>query len=80
MSPYEVSHAGGSVEHFNDEAGAVWMKRLTEHYRRSVWINPQPERNWGHVSSLSMVRHLMENRMFGLTLSGLDEMAKELSR
>ncbi len=80
MSPYEVSHAGGSVEHFNDEAGQVWMQRLTGHYRRSAWINPAPERNWAHVSSLSMIRHLMENRMFGLTLSGLDEMAKELSR
>ena len=80
MSPYEVSHAGGSVEHFNDEAGAVWLQRLTGHYRRSAWINPQPANNWGHVSSLSMIRHLMENRMFGLTLSGLDDMAKELSR
>ncbi len=80
MSPYEVSHPGGSVEHFNDEAGVVWMKRLTDHFRRSAWINPQPERNWGHVSSLSMIRHLMENRMFGLTLAGLDEMAKELNR
>ena len=80
MSPYEVSHAGGSVEHFNDEAGAVWLQRLTGHYRRSAWINPQPEANWAHVSSLAMIRHLMENRMFGLTLSGLDEMAKELSR
>ena len=80
MSPYEVSHAGGSVEHYNDEAGAVWLQRLTGHYRRSAWINPQPANNWGHVSSLSMIRHLMENRMFGLTLSGLDDMAKELSR
>lgn len=80
MSPYEVSHAGGSVEHFNDEAGAVWLQRLTSHYRRSAWINPQPQANWAHTSSLSMIRHLMENRMFGLTLSGLDEMAKELSR
>ncbi len=80
MSPYEVTHPGGSVEHFNDEAGQVWMKRLTEHYRRSAWINPQPQRNWDHVSSLSMLRHLMEGRMFPLTLSGLDDMTKELSR
>ncbi len=80
MSPYEVTHPGGSVEHFNDEAGQVWMKRLTEHYRRSAWINPQPQRNWDHVSSLSMLRHLMEDRMFPLTLSGLDDMTKELSR
>ena len=80
MSPYEVTHPGGSVEHFNDEAGQVWLKRLSEHYRRSVWINPQPRANWDHVSSLSMVKYLMEGRMFPLTLSGLDEMTKELSR
>jgi uncharacterized protein with von Willebrand factor type A (vWA) domain len=80
MSPYEITHAGGSVEHYNDEAGQVWLQRLSEHYRRSAWINPQPRRNWDHVSSLSMVRHVMEGRMFPLTLAGLDEMTKELSR
>jgi len=80
MSPYEITHPGGSVEHFNDEAGQVWMHRLTGHFRRSAWLNPQPERSWDHTNSLSMMKHLMEGRMFPLTLSGLDEMAKELSR
>ena len=80
MSPYEISHAGGSVEHFNDESGQVWMHRLTTHYRRSAWLNPQPERNWGHVNSLGMMKHLMEGRMFPLTLGGLDTMTRELSR
>ncbi len=80
MSPYEISHAGGSVEHFNDEAGSVWMQRLTGHFRRNAWLNPQPERNWGHVGSLGMMRHLMEGRMFPLTLGGLDDMARELGR
>jgi uncharacterized protein with von Willebrand factor type A (vWA) domain len=80
MSPYEISHAGGSVEHFNDEAGSVWVQRLTKHFRRSAWLNPQPERNWGHVGSLGMMKHLMEGRMFPLTLGGLDEMAKELGK
>jgi len=80
MSPYEISHTGGSVEHFNDESGAVWMQRLTGHYRRSAWLNPQPERNWGHVNSLGMMKHIMEGRMFPLTLGGLDAMTRELSR
>ena len=80
MSPYEISHAGGSVEHFNDEAGIVWMRRLTGHFRRSAWLNPQQERTWDHVNSLGMMRNIMEGRMFPLTLGGLDTMTKELSR
>ncbi len=80
MSPYEISHAGGSVEHFNDEAGIVWMQRLTGHFRRSAWLNPQQERTWDHVNSLGMMRNIMEGRMFPLTLGGLDTMTKELSR
>ena len=80
MSPYEVTQPGGSVEHWNEEAGHVWVRRLTEHFRRAVWINPTPEKTWPHTMSLGMVKELMEGRMFPLTLSGLDEMAKALSR
>ncbi|MDR3537823.1 MAG: VWA domain-containing protein [Acetobacteraceae bacterium] len=80
MSPYEVTMAGGSVEHWNEEAGSVWMSRLTEHYRRSAWLNPTPRRSWGHVRSITMVNDLMEGRMFPLTVNGIDEMTKELSR
>jgi uncharacterized protein with von Willebrand factor type A (vWA) domain len=80
MSPYEVSHAGGSVEHWNEEAGSIWLGRLTSHFRRSAWLNPRPARTWPHAMSVGMIRELMENRMFGLTLGGIDEMTRELSK
>ena len=80
MSPYEVSHPGGSVEHWNEEPGAVWLQRLTSHFRRHAWLNPRPRNAWDHAMSISMIRKSIENRMFPLTLGGIDEMAKELNR
>ncbi|MGE0224282.1 MAG: VWA domain-containing protein [Acetobacteraceae bacterium] len=80
MSPYEITMPGGSVEHWNEEAGTVWLERLTTHYRRSAWLNPTPRRSWGHVRSIGMVNELMEGRMFPLTVSGIDEMTRELGR
>ncbi|MBN9559930.1 MAG: VWA domain-containing protein [Alphaproteobacteria bacterium] len=80
MSPYEILMQGGSVEHWNDEPGNVWLHRLISHYRRSAWLNPTPEESWGYTQSIGIIRQQMENRMFPLTLNGLDEMTKELSR
>ena len=80
MSPYEVSHPGGSVEHMNEEAGAVWLKRLTDTYPGAAWINPTPEVYWGHSASTSMVKTLMGGRMYPLTLDGLDDATRELAR
>ena len=80
MSPYEINMAGGSVEHWNEEAGTVWLERLTGHYRRSAWLNPTPKQSWGHVRSINMLNDLMEGRMFPLTVNGIDDMTKELSR
>jgi len=80
MSPYEISHPGGSIEHMNEEAGAVWLKRLTNTYPSAAWINPTPEAYWGHSGSTSMIRQLMDDRMYALTLEGLDEAMRELSR
>jgi uncharacterized protein with von Willebrand factor type A (vWA) domain len=80
MSPYEITMAGGSVEHWNEEAGTVWMDRLTGHYRRAAWLNPTPRQGWGHVRSITMINDLMEGRMFPLTVNGIDEMTRELSR
>jgi len=80
MSPYEINMAGGSVEHWNEEAGSVWLERLTGHYRRSAWLNPTPKQSWGHVRSINMLNDLMEGRMFPLTVNGIDDMTKELSR
>ena len=80
MSPYEVTHAGGSVEHMNEEAGAVWLKRLTDTYPSAAWLNPVPEAYWGHTYSTQLIKTLMDNRMYPLTLEGLDDAMRELSR
>lgn len=80
MSPYEISHPGGSIEHMNEEAGAVWLKRLTNTYPSAAWINPTPEAYWGHSASTAMIRQLMDGRMYPLTLEGLDDAMRELSR
>jgi len=80
MSPYEIATPGGSVEHDNDEAGAVWMERITRTYPSAVWLNPVPEPEWGYTQSIRMVRQLMGNRMYPLTLDGLDRAMKELVR
>ncbi len=80
MSPYEIASPGGSVEHWNDEPGAVWMARLLGQWRRSAWLNPVPRAEWGFAQSVGMVRRLMEDRMYPLTPGGLDEMIRELSR
>ena len=73
MAPYEVTHVGGSIEHYNEEAGAVWMKRLTDVFDHVVWINPTPKDFWEHSYSIEVVRELMEDRMFPLSVKGLEE-------
>jgi hypothetical protein len=72
MSPHEVLVAGGSVEHFNEEPGALWMQRLLAVYHRAAWINPVPEDQWEWTPSIGILRELMGGRMFPLTLDGLD--------
>jgi uncharacterized protein len=78
MSPYELAVAGGSVEHMNPEPGAVWVQRLASHFRRSVWLNPTPEKYWRYTRSIEMVEELLGGRMFPLTLDGLERAIKEL--
>jgi uncharacterized protein with von Willebrand factor type A (vWA) domain len=80
MSPYEVIQPGGSVEHWNEEAGRVWIERLTAHFRKSAWLNPARDDYWDYTQSIALLRQLMANRMFPLTLSGLDDLTRELSR
>ncbi|MCS6986651.1 MAG: VWA domain-containing protein [Sphingomonadaceae bacterium] len=80
MSPYELTHPGGSVEHWNEEAGALWIERLTHVYPAAVWLNPIPEAHWAHSASIGIVRGLMGGRMYPLTLEGLDRAMRELSR
>lgn len=80
MSPYEITHPGGSVEHMNEEAGALWMQRLTGTYPAAVWLNPLPEAQWDYSSSVRLIRQLMADRMYPLTLGGLDAAMRELGR
>jgi len=80
MSPYEVSHPGGSVEHMNEEAGAIWLQRVRETYPATVWLNPTPERQWSYSTSTKIIREIMQDAMYPLTLGGLDEAMRELTR
>jgi len=73
MSPYEIVYAGGSVEHWNEEPGAVWIKRLLGVFPKAIWLNPEPEERWDFTPSIKLTRDLMEDRMYPLTLGGLDE-------
>ena len=73
MAPYEVTHVGGSIEHYNEEAGAVWIKRFTEVFDHMVWINPTPKTYWEHSYSIEIVKELLEDRMFPLSVKGLEE-------
>ncbi len=80
MSPYEVSYPGGSVEHFNPEAGDVWLNRLLTTWPQAIWLNPQSQNRWSYVPSIQMVRELMRERMYPLTLEGLEQGIRALQR
>ncbi|MCZ8194425.1 VWA domain-containing protein [Brevundimonas sp.] len=80
MSPYEITMPGGSVEHWNEEAGAVWLNRAVKQWEKSVWLNPVAERHWRFTASVGLVREVMEERMFPLTLAGLDSAMRALAR
>ncbi|WDI31185.1 VWA domain-containing protein [Hyphococcus flavus] len=80
MSPYEITVPGGSVEYFNEEAGAIWMQRLTGIYERAVWLNPVQQDNWDYVPSTQLMRELLSNRMYPLTLGGIEKAMAELKR
>ncbi|MDP1627091.1 VWA domain-containing protein [Parvibaculum sp.] len=80
MSPYEITYAGGSVEHWNEEPGGIWLERVNQIYESAIWINPIPERHWEYTPSLQIIKQIMGERMFPLTLEGLDHAMRELSR
>jgi uncharacterized protein len=81
MSPYEITYPGGSVEHWNEEPGAIWLQRVADIYERVVWLNPTPRAHWDHTPSIQLVREIIgHNRMFPLTIEGLDGAMRELSR
>ncbi len=78
MSPYEIVQPGGSIEHWNEEAGAVWMQRLTRTWPHHVWLNPEAQQRWEYTPSVRLTRELVDDRMFPLTLSGLDQAIRAL--
>lgn len=80
MAPYEITHIGGNLEYHNEEAGAVWFQRIAETYPKLVWLNPLPEDQWPRTHSVKLVRDLVENRMFPLTVAGLDKAMTYLSK
>lgn len=80
MSPYEIAYAGGANEHWNAEAGQVWLDRARSKWPATVWLNPVPERQWPYTQSIHMIRDIFENEMYPLTLSGLESAMKSLAR
>lgn len=80
MAPYEITHVGGSVEHNNPEPGSVWLQRLFAHFPRAAWINPLPRPAWDYTVSVELVRRLAENRMYPMSLRGLEDAIRALSR
>jgi uncharacterized protein with von Willebrand factor type A (vWA) domain len=78
MSPYELMQPGGAVSSWNAETGQSWLTRIIAHYPKSVWLNPVPEPHWGHTQTVRMIREMMEQRMYGLTLEGLDAAMRRL--
>src|SRR5438270_8383106 len=80
MSPYEVMVPGGSVEHVNEEAGSVWLERVIRTYPHAVWLNPVAQRHWDYSESTTIIRRLFSERMFPITIEGLEGAMKELVR
>jgi len=80
MSPYEIMAVGGSIEHWNEESGATWMARLLAVYPHAVWLNPQPEDYWSYIPTIGMVKELVSERMFPLTIDGLERAMKALKK
>ena len=80
MAPYEITHIGGSVEHRNEEAGATWLRRLVDTYPSSAWLNPERPADWGYIPSIGLVRELLQDRMYPLTVEGLERAVQVLRR
>ena len=80
MSPYEVAYAGGSIEHWNEEAGSVWLERITSHFDSVAWLNPETKKIWDSSASNKMIREIFEEKMYEMNLSGIEEAMKALSR
>ena len=80
MSPYEISSAGGSVEHWNEESGETWMRRVVDSWDKVVWLNPEPQNVWEHTTSVLWTKRLVQEHMYSLTIKGIEDAMKYLSR
>ena len=80
MSPYEITYPGGSVEYWNEESGEAWINRMLNVYENAIWLNPIPERYWDRITSASIMKQLFSDRMFPLTIEGIDQAMKELNK
>ncbi len=80
MSPYEILSPGGSVEYANDEAGAVWLNRMMDHFSQFAWLNPEPEQVWQYRQSVGVIKDLMRGKMYPVTMQGLEKAMRELSK
>ena len=80
MSPYEILQPGGSVEHYNKESGADWLGRMVNQWPKSVWLNPEPHASWQYRQSIGLIRNIVQDRMFPVTVSGLEQAMRLLSK
>lgn len=80
MSPYEILRPGGAIDYYNEEAGAGWLQRFTNVFPSYIWLNPEPENIWEYRQSVAIIRQQMDNRMYPLTLDGLERGVRTLSK
>src|SRR5690606_10035527 len=80
MSPYEIVHPGGSVEHYNKEAGAVWLARILDAWPKAIWLNPEPQAYWQYRQSIDVIRNIMQNHMYPVTMTGIEAAMRQLSK
>jgi uncharacterized protein with von Willebrand factor type A (vWA) domain len=80
MAPYEITHAGGSVEHWNEEAGAIWIQRMIDTFDKVIWINPTPHDTWEYSTSVALTQKLVEDQMYPLTIAGIEQGMNYLSK
>ena len=80
MSPYEILQPGGSVEYYNEEAGALWMRRFLDRFPKAIWLNPEPEGLWKYRQSVEIMQKIMDDRMYPLTIKGLEVAMRYLSK
>lgn len=78
MSPYEIAYPGGSVEHWNEEPGSLWMQRVLNTFGKVAWLNPLPEKHWQYTQSVGMTKELIRNKMYPLSIKGLEDAMKHL--